>query len=134
LKPDGNVGFEAKTLSLEIDDALRDLEDRNNSFAGKKGLQKAREPLAGGTARFRSSGGRLALARQDSPFATLLLLQSLGYGWRVDSSQVPKPPSRFEPQRDDVIGTWLAPPSAGWMIPTISAEETSDKDKTEADS
>ncbi len=123
LKPDGNVGLEAKTLSLEIDDALRDLEDRNNSLARKKGLQKAREPLAGGTARFRSSGGRLALARQDSPFATLLLLQSLGYGWRVDSSQVPKPPSRFEPQRDDVIGAWLAPPSPGWLIPTISADE-----------
>jgi hypothetical protein len=55
----------------------------------------------------------------DSPFAPLFILQTLGYGWRVDGPEVLKLPPRFEPQENDVIGTWLAPPSAGWAIPTV---------------
>jgi hypothetical protein len=119
LEPGGKVGLVAKRLSLEIDDALRDLEERNNAVARKKGLDKAKEPLTGGTARFRSSGKKLTATTPDSPFAPLLILQSLGYGWRVDGPEVPKLPPRFEPEEGDVIGTWLAPPSAGWNIPTV---------------
>lgn len=119
LEPGGGVGLAAKRLSLEIDDALRDLEERNNAVARKKGLDKAKEPLTGATARFRSSGKKLTGATPDSPFAPLLILQSLGYGWRVDGPEVPKLPPRFEPQEGDVIGTWLAPPSAGWSIPIV---------------
>jgi hypothetical protein len=119
LKPDGEIGIEAKALSLEIEDALRDLEDRNNAFARKRGLAKAKEPLAGATARFRVSGKRVGNATAESPFAPLFILQSLGYGWRVDGPDVPKLPPRFEPQQNDVIGTWLAPPSGGWTIPTV---------------
>jgi tetratricopeptide (TPR) repeat protein len=126
LKPDGGIDLEAKTLSLEIDDALRDLEDRNNAFARKQGLEKAKEPLTGATARFKSSGKRLSSEARESPFAPLLILQSLGYGWRVDGPQVPRFPSRFEPQEGDVIGTWLAPPSPGWAIPTAVARTQSD--------
>ena len=118
LKPKGAANLEAKTLALEIDDALRDLEDRNNAFARKKGLEKAKEPLVGATARFRSSGKKLADVTTDSPFAPLLVLQSLGYGWRVDGPEIPRFPARFEPQEGDAIGAWLAPPSPGWDIPT----------------
>lgn len=126
LKPDGEVSLGAKRLSLEIDDAVRDLEDRNNAFARKKGLDKAKEPLTGATARFRWSGKKLTDATPDSPFAPLLILQSLGYGWRVDGPQILELPSRFEPQEGDVIGTWLAPPSAGWTIPTVIVPTSSE--------
>ncbi len=118
LGANGEVGLAAKTVSLEIDDVLHDLEDRNNAFARKRGLDKAREPLAGATARFLSSGKKLTSSKPDSPFAPLLILQSLGYGWRVDGPQVLQLPPRFEPQEGDVIGAWLAPPSSGWTIPT----------------
>jgi hypothetical protein len=121
LKPDGEIGLEARMLSMEIDDALRDIEDRNNVFTRRRGLAEAREPLSGATARFKSGGEKLTDAMTESPFAPLLVLQNLGYGWRVDGPQIPKFPSRFEPQENDVIGTWLAPPSAGWVIPTVKA-------------
>jgi hypothetical protein len=117
LNPDGDIGMEARTLTLEIDDALRDLEGRNNAFARKKGLATAKEPIAGATARFRTSGRKLAGKPSDSPFAPLLILQSHGYGWRVDEPEIPKCPPRFEPQGHDIIGTWLAPPSRGWSRP-----------------
>jgi hypothetical protein len=126
LKPDGANGLEAKMLTLEIDDALRDLEDRNSAFARSKGLEKAKEPLTGATARFRSGGKRLTGSTPDSPFAPLLILRSLGYGWRVDGPQVPKFPPRFEPQEGDAIGTWLAPPTAGWSIPTVRVSTPSE--------
>ena len=126
LKPDGKIGLAAKRISLEIDDALRDLEDGNNAFARKRGFYKTKEPLIGATARFRSSGKKLTGATPDSPFAPLLILQSLGYGWRVDGPQVLKLPPRFEPQEGDAIGTWLAPPSAGWTIPTARVPTSSE--------
>ena len=110
--------MEAKTLALEIDDALHDMEDRNNAFARKNGLERAKEPLVGATARFKASGRKLADLTAESPFAPLLVLQSLGYGWRVDGPEIPRFPARFEPQADDAVGAWLAPPSAGWTIPT----------------
>jgi hypothetical protein len=132
LKPDGGVGLEAKVLSLEIDNALREFEDRNDAFARKNGLGKAREPLAGATARFRTSGRKLTGDTPDSPFAPLFILQRLGYGWRVDGPEVPKLPPRFEPQKDDVIGTWLAPPSGGWVFPTVKVPKSTTPSSTES--
>lgn len=121
LRPDREVGQEAKLLTLEIDDALRDLESRNAELARRRGLQKAKEPIAGGTAPFRSTGQKLSDLASDSPFAPLFVLQSLGYGWRVQGPEIPRLPPRFEPQEGDVVGTWLAPPSPGWDIPTVVA-------------
>jgi len=116
--------LEAKTLALEIDDALREMQDRHAAFARRKNLDRASEPVARATARFKTHD-------DDSAYAPLLVLQTLGYGWRVDSPQVPKIASRFEPNEDDVIGTWLAPPSSGWRFTNASivkakAEEAND--------
>lgn len=122
MSPDGDLSIGAKALSLEIDDALRDLEGRTNSTVRKKGLAKAKEPVEGTTARFRSSGARLSEQRSFSPFAPLFVLQSLGYGWQVEGTDVPRFPPRFEPQGDDVIGAWLAPPKTGWTVPMLKAE------------
>jgi hypothetical protein len=121
LRPDDTMHAEAKTLVLEIDDALRDLTDKTDAFARKRGLERAAEPLSGATARFKLNGQRLSAHAPDSPFAPLFILQNLGYGWRVDSGTIAMPPERFEPQSEDVIGTWLAPPKPGWTIPTVAA-------------
>lgn len=53
------------------------------------------------------------------PIRPLLVLQS--YGWRVDGPQILTLPPRFEPQEGDVIGMWLAPPSAGWHDLAVKA-------------
>ena len=119
LRPDGEMSLEARALSMEVDDALRDLEGRQLAFTRGRDIVSEREPLAGATARFLSSGGKLSESETESPFAPLFILQSLGYGWRIEGTQVPKFPTRFEPSNDDVIGTWLAPPSSGWVIPTV---------------
>lgn len=119
LRPDREIGQEARLLALEIDDALRDFEACNAELARKKGLQKATEPLSGTTAPFRSTGRKLSEVTSDSPFAPLFVLQSLGYGWRVQGSEILRFPPRFQPQEGDVLGTWLAPPSPGWNIPTV---------------
>lgn len=121
FRPDEQIELEAKALSLEIDDLLHDFTDKTSAFARRQGLERATEPLAGATAPFRVDAKPMLKQTIESPFAPLFVLQSLGYGWRVDSSAIPKPPRRFEPEEGDVIGTWLAPPSAGWAIPMIRA-------------
>ena len=122
LRPSGEIGLAAKALSLEIDDALRDLEDRNDAFARKKGFDSGKEPITGATASFRS-GNKVSDTSPDSPFAPLLILQNLGYSWQVGRADVPSSSLRFEPQEDDVVGAWLAPPSAGWTIPTAIIQD-----------
>ena len=110
---------ESKLLALEIDDALRDFEARHGVVVRKRGFAHATESLGGGTARFRSDGRKLSKSLSNSPFAPLFLLQGLGSGWRVESSEIPRLAARFEPQEGDVIGTWLASPRPGWTIPTV---------------
>lgn len=132
LTPNGDPGLAARVLSLEIDDALRDMEARNSAVARKKGLESVREPLVGTTARFRSSGARLAGQRSGSPFAPLLMLQNLGYGWRVEGAEVPRSPARFSPQGDDMIGAWLSPPTSGWTVPVITDESEADESEEKA--
>jgi tetratricopeptide (TPR) repeat protein len=123
LTPTPDIDIAGKELSLEIDDALRDLEDRNNKAIQKKGLAKAKEPLSGVTAPFRTSGARLGARVSDSPFAPLLVLQSLGYGWRVESPDgSPSPRERFEPKGDEMIGAWLSPPESGWRVPVMEKD------------
>lgn len=121
LRPDGDADVESKLLAMEIEDALRDFADRNSAFAERQGTTQAKEPLLGSTAPFKADGARVSDTDADTPFAPLFLLQSLGYGWRVDSPNVPRFPPRFQPAQGDVVGTWLAPPSAGWAIPTVRA-------------
>jgi len=108
--------LQARELVLEIDDALRDLQESYKALSRKRGFQSAAEPLNGTTARFKSNGGKLSDTMTGSAFAPLFILQSMGYGWRVDNGAIPKPPPRFEPGEGDVVGTWLAPPTSGWTF------------------
>ena len=64
-------------------------------------------------ARFASDGGQSTSIDGETPFAPLLVLQTLGYGWKVglpDQSDVGR---RYEPQEGDLIGTWLSPAEPG---------------------
>lgn len=121
--PTVDVQRDAKLLSLEISDALRDLEDRQTRSMHKAGYASAGEPLADAVAPFRSNGRAMAGELSESAFAPLFVLKTLGYGWRVEGHQVPRFPARFEPQPGDLIGSWLAPASSGWAIPTIRRQE-----------
>ncbi|HVT29799.1 MAG TPA: hypothetical protein VHE81_17405 [Lacipirellulaceae bacterium] len=123
LNLDGTATRHAKELSLEIDDALRDLQDKHQIAARKNAFTSVDEPLHGAVAQFKQDGHRLGSVVPQSPFAPLLVLQTLGYGWRVEGTAIPKLPLRFEPEKGDVIGTWLAPPTGGWVIPTVKVAE-----------
>jgi hypothetical protein len=129
LNPDEAMNVEAKTLAMEIDDALRDLTNRTEAFARRAGLAKAKEPLTGATARFKSNGQPLSGQALGSPYAPLFILQSLGYGWCVENPSFPRPPERFEPQADDHIGPWLSPGTPGWVIPTVQAVDSQQKEE-----
>lgn len=122
LGSDRTMKLQAKELALEIDDALRDLAETHQTLKRKRGVQSATEPLNGTTTRFRTDGRKLSNASPNSPFAPLFLLQSLGYGWRVDSQRAISVPPRFEPGEGDVIGTWLAPPEPGWRAVIVELE------------
>lgn len=116
IHPARALDLQARELALEIDDALRDLQESYKKVSRKRGIQAAVEPLNETTARFKTNGGKLSDAAPNSAFAPLFILQSMGYGWRVDNGAIPKCPPRFEPGEGDVIGTWLAPPTSGWTF------------------
>lgn len=113
-----------KELSLEIDDALRDLADQQNATARKRGVSSAKEPLNGGFCRFHRNGSRLlpSFGASSSPFAPLLTLQNFGFKWGVGSpgSQTR---GRYEPGKESVVGSWLAPPTERWSILVVQEKE-----------
>jgi len=123
MHPSRALDLQARELALEIDDALRDLQESYKAVSRKRGVQSAAEPLNGATARFKSNGRKLSDSAPDSAFAPLFILQSMGYGWRVDNGAIPKLPPRFEPGKGDVIGTWLAPPTPGWLFLAVRKVE-----------
>src|SRR5207244_1684479 len=116
------IDAETRALSLEIDDALRELDDRHKALARKNGLHTSKEPIAGATAPFRHGGRAISDLGPHAAFAPLFVLETLGYGWRVDGPAIPRVSARFEPQAGDLVGSWLVPPSAGWTIPTVVSE------------
>jgi len=119
IQSEEGLSADARTLSMEIDDALRDLSDKTDTYARKKGVGKGKEQLRGTTARFRSNGNALSGKSGAATFAPLFIMQTLGYGWRVESTTIAVPPKRFEPESGDVVGTWLSPPSRGWRWAVI---------------
>ncbi|OYW77250.1 MAG: hypothetical protein B7Z37_04945 [Verrucomicrobia bacterium 12-59-8] len=117
LRPDRNLELSAKELALEIDDALKDMMETYRSSGRKHGSTAQAETVNGSTAPFKINGHALSDDHPDSPYAPILILKQMGYGWSVQDGRVPKLPSRFEPEKGDVIGTWLAPPTSGWGEP-----------------
>ncbi len=120
----GQVGELAdKELTLEIEDALRGLEDRTTDAIRRRGNAAAREPVEGSAG---DSPRRLPAASVDDPakrdlFSPLLLLRNLGYGWAVGSTAAGGAP-KFEPAEDEVIGPWLSLPD-GPRYPVVRRAE-----------
>lgn len=113
----------SRMLSLELDDALRDIAARSEKVLRRKGYAESKEKVLGQTAEFMSDGSPLSGDATASPYAPLMMLESLGYGWRVEGTEIPKFPERFEPKKGELLGAWLAPPSAGWAIPMIQKQD-----------
>jgi hypothetical protein len=125
LSPHGDLDLETKMLSLEIEDALRDMGEKNVGALRKKGLASANERLVGTTARFRQNGSRLGKQTSGSFFAPIFALETMGYRWRVDGGDASPPLSRFQPKDHDSIGHWLAPPIQGWTVPFLTEDNES---------
>jgi hypothetical protein len=108
-----------KIFTLEVTDALREIEEKNKKFARSKGINSKNEPLNIATTQFLSNRKKLTDFSSDSPYAPLYILDSLGYGWKISSPETPFKTVRFEPEKENLIGTWLVPPKPGWLIPTV---------------
>ncbi|MDP3014186.1 MAG: hypothetical protein Q8M92_08105, partial [Candidatus Subteraquimicrobiales bacterium] len=114
----------SKELAMEIDDALRDLADKQQSVARKHGMTSIKEPIGGGFCRFNRNGSRMLPNSEGSfsPFSPLLTLQNFGYKWRVGSPGI-QPQGRYEPGEKAVVGPWLAPPTERFRIVVAQKKE-----------
>lgn len=116
----GHDDIARRELGLQIDDALRDLADATNTIARKESLTVTTEPLHQVPERRPIEFDSTTEARLFKP---LLSLKTMGYGWTVGSLSGQVQGARFQPEAGDLIGSWLAPPLAGWTIPTVVAKD-----------
>lgn len=119
LLPETNLGLEARLLSEEITDALRDLEGRNAPVLRRKGLKNIKEPIAGSVAPFPLGKSLSVILKEPSPYAPLFLLKSFGYACRVDGPYTHRLSTRYEPAGDERIGYWLEPEKSQWRCATL---------------
>ncbi len=123
LTPQSDVAGDARVLSYEIDDALRNLGDRQRTVMDRKGLTNRDEPVLGSTTKFRVDSGFLGGDCETSPYAPLFLLHSLGYGWRVEQAAPSGPGGRYAPSTHESIGHWLIPEDSDWRMAVLEADE-----------
>ena len=99
LRGSGVTGAEAKELELEIQDSLAQITDTQSGLRRKHGWSEAREAVA-----TRYDGF------SEEHVAPILVLQSMGYRWRVEPT-FGAPPSKsiLLPKDDEPVGTWLHP-------------------------
>ena len=96
----GITGSETKELELELQDSLAHITEAQAALRRKHEWGEAQEAVAS-----RYDG----FTEQD--VAPILLLQNMGYRWRVEHAiggSVPEP--NLLPKSDEPIGTWLHPP------------------------
>jgi tetratricopeptide (TPR) repeat protein len=135
LRLHGDPQAAMKELELEIQDALASLRDLEASLSRKKGWAKRDEPLAGSRfdftrqqmfqAAFESEGSRPLVSLsamlgglERQVWSPVLMIESMGYGWRVASASATQPRKRYQPEEGEAIGAWLCPPTPGWSMPT----------------
>jgi tetratricopeptide (TPR) repeat protein len=124
-----------KELDLEIQDALASLRDLEARLSRRNGWAKRDEPLAGSRlgftdqqafqAAFESEGSRPLVSLsamlgglERQAWSPVLVLESMGYDWRVASPSAVQPRKRYEPEAGEAIGAWLCPPTRGASFPT----------------
>ena len=112
FRASGIVGSEAKELELELRDALRQLGDAQGSLRRKHGWSVASEGVASVQDGFNNEALR-----------PVLVLQTMGYGWRVERANVAFPSQQpvHMPDPDEPICSWLHPPDTKPRF--ISGEE-----------
>src|SRR2546421_9410764 len=96
----GIIGGEAKELELEIQDALSQITEAQSRLRRKHGWGEAQEAVASRYDGF-----------NEQDVAPILLLQNMGYRWRVEHAiggSAPEP--TLLPKSNEPIGTWLHPP------------------------
>jgi hypothetical protein len=96
----GVTGFESKELELEIQDSLARITDTQARLRRKHGWGEAREAVASRYDGF-----------SEEDIAPILVLQNMGYRWRVENTiGGPTPKPEALPESDEPICTWLHPP------------------------
>ncbi len=100
FRSSGITGTEAKELELEIQDSLAQITDAQAGLRSKHGWGEAQEAVV-----TRYDG----FTEQD--VAPILVLQSMGYRWRVEPAVGEFAPEKeVMPKRGEPILTWLASP------------------------
>jgi tetratricopeptide (TPR) repeat protein/ribosomal protein S6 len=112
----GEIVRDARLLELEIEDAIANATGPSVRVFSKRGFERATEPLALTQARFAQGGKQASSIDDKSAFAPLLVLQSLGYGWQVGLPDQNSADRRYEPQDNELVGTWLAPAESGCKL------------------
>jgi hypothetical protein len=93
-------GGEGKELELEIQDALARINEAQARLRQKHGWGEAREAVSSRCDGF-----------NEEDIAPILVLQSMGYRWRVEQPLGDSPTEQtLLPKSDEPIGTWLHPP------------------------
>jgi len=111
-----------KVLELEIEDMLRRLRTQNAMLARRRQLSPAEQDTHMGVAPFHIAGDRL-LASQDAAFSPLLILDSMGYGWKIGTSRQISSSYRYELSEGEAIGAWLVPPESGVRFLTFADDK-----------
>jgi hypothetical protein len=110
-----------KALELEIADTLRLMRSQNSFLAKRRQLSVTEQDTRIALAPFYTTGERL-LSSPDRAFSPLLALESMGYGWKIDTAQRTSR-YQFHPAKDEPIGAWLSPPESGARFLTIEKAE-----------
>jgi len=99
LRSSGVTGAESKELEWEIQDSLAEITDAQAGLRRKHGWSEAHESVA-----TRHDGF------SEEHVAPILLLQNMGYRWRVEPTfGAPLPEPTLLPKHDEPVGTWLQP-------------------------
>jgi hypothetical protein len=112
----------SKALEIEIADTLKRLRYQNQTLVKKRNLSAAQQDAHMAIAPFHASGHGL-VNTEDSMFAPLLTLESMGYGWKIGASAQSSPTYRYEPAEGEAIGAWLAPPKCGVRLLGVKVKE-----------
>lgn len=108
-------GIAAKSLLLELEEGMQTIQSQTASAFSKHGYANLREEIAGGATRFKEGGERLFDSEDlSSPFAPMLAIKSLGFGWGVSTTAADSVSERFAVRENDAVGPWLSAPDQGW--------------------
>ncbi len=135
----GPYGQIDKEIQMEFRAELDKLRELSRRLGNRFGWGQAREPFNATASQVtveqvqkhaaQNLEGRLLAdmantyrAEYRQEFVPLLVLQNLGYRWRVeDVAQVASSRRLSKTKSRELVGEWLAPPKPGWTIPSVAS-------------